>query len=529
MKQNIRRSSGPVVLCILDGWGYREKKPYNAITPSNTPKFEKLKTLWPNALINTSGTDVGLPEKQMGNSEVGHLNLGAGRVVKQEIGRINSAISEGLIEDNKALKDFISKLKNSSGTCQLLGLLSPGGVHSHINHIIELAKIVTNSGVPVSIHGFLDGRDCPPSSAKDILENFEKKLEEIPNGKLATLIGRYYAMDRDERWERIKIAYELIVSGIGSSEANSADAIQKSYDLGITDEFVKPVAIAGYKGAENGDGILMANFRADRVREILLALIEKDFSAFNRDRVLNFASSLGITEYSTRHNSLMQTIFPTIKLDNILGKVISLAGYRQLRIAETEKYAHVTFFFNGGEEKAFFGEDRVLVPSPKVSTYDLTPEMSAFEVTDQLLGRIKSNKYDFILVNYANADMVGHTGDLNATEKAIQKVDQCLGRLASLIENVGGVMLITADHGNAETMWDELRKTPHTAHTTNPVPLILVNAPANIRGINNGRLCDIAPTILELLSIEKPKEMTGTSLLLLDEKHLSFSENRAHP
>ena len=516
----------PVVLCVLDGWGHRDSETENAITPSNTPNFQRLWNDSPHAYIDTCGVDVGLPEGQMGNSEVGHMNLGAGRIVNQDIRRIDAAIEDGSIAAIPALTCYIDALKASGGTCHLMGLLSPGGVHSHQDHLAVLAGIISNAGIPVAIHAFLDGRDTPPSSADGFVAAFEDRIAAFAGVGIATLCGRFYAMDRDHRWERIRKAYDLIVSAAGNPASNAVSAIRTGYAAGITDEFAEPAVIGGYAGMRDGDGVLMGNFRADRAREILLALLDPAFDDFERSRASSVAAALGLTEYSTSHNAFMATMFPAVPLANILGDIVSKAGLRQLRIAETEKYAHVTFFFNGGEEAPFPGEERVLIPSPKVATYDLKPEMSAHELTDQLVDRIGSGNFDFILVNYANPDMVGHTGILEAAQIAIRTVDDCLGRLSTAIEDAGGVLLITADHGNAETMRDAVTGEPHTAHTLNVVPAVLVNPPPGIERVNDGRLADVAPTLLKLLGLDQPREMTGVSLLDSGSTAASASEKR---
>ncbi|MAI49574.1 MAG: phosphoglycerate mutase (2,3-diphosphoglycerate-independent) [Rhodospirillaceae bacterium] len=516
----------PVVLCVLDGWGHRDDETDNAITPSNTPNFQLMWATNPHAFINTSGADVGLPDGQMGNSEVGHMNLGAGRVVSQDIRRIDAAAQDGSLMANAQLKRYIDALKESSGTSHLLGLLSPGGVHSHQDHLIKLAEIIANSGIPVCIHMFLDGRDTPPESAAGFVSEFEQQVASIGEVSLATMCGRFFAMDRDQRWDRVEKAYNLIVSGSGSAADDAIAAIKASYASGITDEFIEPVALNGYQGASHGDGILMSNFRADRARELLQALLDPKFESFSRTGVTNFTAALGVTEYSTAHNDYMATMFPPASLNNILASLIADAGKKQLRIAETEKYAHVTFFFNGGREAPFPGEDRTLIPSPKVTTYDLQPEMSAHEVTDQLIDAIGVGTYDFILVNYANPDMIGHTGILEAARIAIRTVDDCIGRLAKAVETAGGSLLITADHGNAETMRDPETGVPHTAHTLNMVPAVLVNAPSNIQTLHSGKLADIAPTLLQLLQIDKPSEMTGESLIAPPDTAAGKSEVR---
>lgn len=516
----------PVVLCVLDGWGHRDDETENAITPANTPNFQRLWAASPHTFIDTSGVDVGLPQGQMGNSEVGHMNLGAGRIVNQDIRRIDAAIEDGSLATNTALTDYTEALKASGGTCHLLGLLSPGGVHSHQDHLVKLAEIVANRGIPVSIHMFLDGRDTPPESAAGFVSEFARRIEAIAGVSLATMCGRFFAMDRDQRWDRVEKAYNLIVSASGTASDDAVGAIRTSYAAGVTDEFVEPVVLNGYAGAQDGDGVLMGNFRSDRAREILQALLDPGFEGFARPRIAAFKAALGVTEYSTAHNAFMGTMFPPAALENILAGLVADAGRKQLRIAETEKYAHVTFFFNGGEETPFPGEDRVLIPSPKVATYDLQPEMSAHEVTDRLVEAIGAGTYDFILVNYANPDMVGHTGILEAAQIAIRTVDDCIARLATAVETAGGCLLITADHGNAETMRDSETGAPHTAHTLNVVPAVLVNAPAGVGQLRNGRLADIAPTLLDLMQIDQPAEMTGVSLIETADTAATKSEER---
>lgn len=503
----------PVVLCVLDGWGHRDAENDNAIQNGRTTVYDRLLATCPHGLLATSGIDVGLPDGQMGNSEVGHLNLGAGRIVNQEIRRIDAAIADNSLGENPELKTFISNLKISGGVCHLMGLISPGGVHSMQSHVIALAGLLDTAGISVALHAFLDGRDTPPSSALDFMTQFTQDLAGLQNVRIATVCGRYFAMDRDTNWDRVQKAHDMLVSAKGETAPDPISAIQSSYDDGVTDEFAAPTIIAGYKGMEDGDGVLVANFRADRVREILGSLIDPTFDGFVRERRVAFAGILGMVEYSDRLNKFHNVLFSATRIKNILGEEVSKAELRQLRIAETEKYAHVTFFFNGGVETPFAGEDRILIPSPKVATYDLAPEMSAAEVTDKLVAAIESGDYDFILVNYANPDMVGHTGNLAAAITAIETIDQCLGRLEAAVTTAGGALLITADHGNAETMRDAKTGAPHTAHTTNPVPLVMVNPPRSMTELANGCLADIAPTVLALLDLPQPDEMTGQSLI----------------
>ncbi len=506
----------PLVLCVLDGWGHRVECDQNAICQARTPNYSRWLKTCPHALLNASELEVGLPEGQMGNSEVGHMNLGAGRVVMQELPRVDQAVKDGSLARNPALRSLIDRLKASGGTCHLLGLLSPGGVHSHQNHMAALARIVAGAGIKAAVHAFLDGRDTPPRSAPDYVRQFQAAIADAAGAGIASVTGRYYAMDRDKRWERVELAYRALVDAEAPRAADPIKAIEDSHRAGVTDEFVNPVAIGDYAGMRDDDGLLMANFRADRAREILTALLDPSFDGFVRRRTVRFAAALGMVEYSSALNRLLDVLFPASRLSNGLGEIVARAGMKQLRIAETEKYAHVTFFFNGGEEAVFPGEERILVPSPKVATYDLKPEMSAFEVTEKLEEAIRSGRFDLIVVNYANTDMVGHTGDLKAAIKAVEVVDQSLGRLEAALKEVGGAMLVTADHGNAELMYDPGTSQPHTAHTMSLVPVILVNGPAEVRRLNDGRLADVAPTLIELMGLERPGEMTGRSLLVLD-------------
>ena len=504
----------PVMLLILDGWGYREKTtPDNAIENGHTPNWHRLLQTYPHSFVETSGLAVGLPDGQMGNSEVGHTNLGAGRVVMQDLPKIDQAVADGSLAENPILKDMINTLKATKKACHLMGLMSPGGVHSMQSHILALAKIISSQGIQVYVHAFLDGRDTPPASAEQYLEQFENQINGLNNIKIATIEGRFYAMDRDKRWDRIEKAYNNMVLADGTRYPSVKAAIEASYEQKVTDEFVVPAVIGDYKGMEDGDAILMANFRADRAREILYALADKDFSGFEREKIVKFSTHIGMTEYSVDHNRFMKTIFPPEPLVNILGEVVSNNGLTQLRIAETEKYAHVTFFFNGGEEKEFKGEERILVASPKVATYDLKPEMSVYEVTEKLVKAIEDKRFDVIICNFANGDMVGHTGIMDAALKAVAAVDDCLGKVEQAIKNVGGVLLVTADHGNCEKMVDEKTGQPYTAHTVGKVQLVLVNEEGQQHHLKDGKLADIAPTMLDLLGINRPSEMTGTSLL----------------
>lgn len=503
----------PLVLCILDGWGERGDSDDNAIALAKTPNWHKFLAHAPHAQMEASEHYVGLPDHQMGNSEVGHTNIGAGRVVMQDLPRIDSAIHQGELQHDAEMTHFIAAMKKSGGVVHLLGLLSDGGVHSHESHMVALAKILADAGLALKLHAFLDGRDTPPKSAQKFIAGFEAATKNLKPVAIATVSGRYFAMDRDQRWDRVEKAYAALTAAKGESAPDAKTAVAQSYAKGKTDEFVAPTIIDDYAGMKDGDGVVCANFRSDRVREILLALLDPAFKGFKRAHRVKFAAALGMTEYSTDLNAFLKTLFPPEDLHETFGEIVSKAGLKQLRIAETEKYAHVTFFFNGGREKEFPGESRILVPSPKIATYDLKPEMSAPELTDKLIAAIDQGKFDVIVVNYANTDMVGHSGDLKATVKAVEAVDLCLGRLAAAVSRAGGSLLITADHGNAEQMRDPKTGEPHTAHTTNKVPLILVNPPAGIASLRDGKLADIAPTMLALLGLTQPKAMTGHALI----------------
>lgn len=505
----------PVMLLILDGWGYRKEiTPDNAIEQGHTPNWHQCLKEYPHCLVQTSGLAVGLPEGQMGNSEVGHTNLGAGRVVMQDLPKIDLAVKDGSLAQNPVLLKLISTLKENNKTCHLMGLMSPGGVHSSQHHIAALAAILNEHGIKTDVHAFLDGRDTPPESAAGFVAEFEKDIAAMSNVKIATVAGRFYAMDRDKRWDRVEKAYNNMVLADGKRFDDAVEAIKASYAEKVSDEFVVPAVIGDYQGFEDGDAVLMANFRADRAREILYALADKEFTGFERKKTVELSMAVGMTEYSVDHNRFMQTMFPPEALVHIFGEVVAENGLTQLRIAETEKYAHVTFFFNGGEEKEFAGESRILVPSPKVATYDLKPEMSVYEVTDHLVDAIENQKFDVIICNFANGDMVGHTGIMEAALKAVAAVDECLGKVVKAIKDVDGVLLVTADHGNAEKMVDEKTGQPYTAHTVGDVQAVLVNGPKDISALNNGKLADISPTLLDLLGIKQPAEMTGKSLVV---------------
>ncbi len=497
----------PVMLVILDGWGWRDDAVDNAVRLADTPVFDRLMQ-GPHAFLRTSGLDVGLPPGQMGNSEVGHLNIGAGRVVMQDLPRIGQAITDGSLAQNPAITTLIAALRQSGGTCHLMGLLSPGGVHAHQDHALALARILSQAQVPVRVHAFMDGRDTAPRSGAVALASFQSTLP--PGVRIATVIGRYYAMDRDNRWDRVERAYATITAGAGASFADAASALDDAYGNAVTDEFVVPAAISGYDGMRDGDAILSFNFRADRIRELLSALLDPAFTAFSRPHPIRFAAAVGMTRYSDALAPLMTAVFHPQPMSHLLGEVVSEAGLRQLRLAETEKYPHVTYFLNGGQEVAYPGEDRSVVPSPKVSTYDLQPEMSAPELADRAVAALDAGQYALLILNFANPDMVGHTGDLSATIRAVATVDEQLGRIVTAIDRAGGTLLVTADHGNAETMRDPATGGPHTAHTTNPVPVMLHGNPGPLQ---DGRLADLAPTLLALLGVPQPVEMTGQTLI----------------
>ena len=503
----------PLALVILDGWGINESCADNAVCLANTPRLDALFKDFPSTRIVASGMEVGLPEGQMGNSEVGHLNLGAGRIVYQDLTKITKSIQDGDFFTNPAFVQAINKVQASGGKLHLMGLLSDGGVHSHSNHLYALLELAKRRGLrDVCVHALLDGRDTPPRSAIDYLAELEERIARIGVGRVATICGRFYAMDRDNRWERVERAYRALLQGIGQPAADSAAAIAEAYQAGQGDEFVEPRIIGAPGTIDDGDAVIFFNFRADRAREITRALTEKNFTAFAREKTPRLVDFVCLSDYDATFD--LPVAFPATGNPNILGEIVARAGLRQLRIAETEKYAHVTFFFNGGNEEPFAGEDRVLIPSPKeVATYDQKPAMSAPQVSDEVVKRIASGTYDLIILNFANPDMVGHTGILPAAIAAMETVDTCLGRVVDAVLAAGGRLLITADHGNCEQMTDAQGK-PHTAHTTNPVPLILVDPDLRGAKLRQGILADIAPTLLQLLNLEKPLEMTGSSLLI---------------
>lgn len=506
--------SSPIALVILDGWGVGAgDDPSNAIARAGTPHLTLLAEIYPATALACSGEAVGLPEGQMGNSEVGHLNIGAGRTVYQELTRISKAIRDGDFFTNPVLTATVQAVKDNNSALHLMGLVSDGGVHSHITHIYGLLELAKRGGLDrVHIHAFLDGRDVPPSSALEYIDALEAEAARIGVGRIASVSGRYWAMDRDQRWERTAKAYAALVDRAGERAPTARAAVQQAYARGETDEFVAPTVVetCGDCGIKAGDGIIFFNFRPDRARQLSRAFVDKDFAAFPREYMpLAFAT---LTQYDETLPA--PVAFTPQYIKNTLGEVVSAAGLRQLRIAETEKYAHVTYFFNGGEEQPLPGEDRTLIPSPKVATYDLAPEMSALEVTDRVVAEIKTGQYDLIVVNYANGDMVGHTGQLAAAERAVAAVDKCVGRVADAMRAMGGITILTSDHGNAEMMTDPASGEPLTAHTLNPVPLILVSERHRGARLRAGSLADIAPTVLDLAGLPQPPDMTGHSLII---------------
>ncbi|HLV16824.1 MAG TPA: 2,3-bisphosphoglycerate-independent phosphoglycerate mutase [Pseudomonas sp.] len=504
----------PLVLMILDGFGHSDRPEYNAIHAANTPVYDRLRATQPHGLISGSGMDVGLPDGQMGNSEVGHMNLGAGRVVYQDFTRVTKAIRDGEFFENPAICAAVDQAVAAGKAVHIMGLLSDGGVHSHQDHIVAMVELAARRGAEkIYLHAFLDGRDTPPRSAQASIELLDATFARLGKGRIASLIGRYFAMDRDNRWDRVEQAYNLIVDGQGQFRADSAVAgLQAAYARDESDEFVKATVIGEPVRVEDGDAVVFMNFRADRARELTRAFVEQDFAGFARQRVPQLAGYVMLTQYAASIDA--PCAFAPEPLTNVLGEYLANNGKTQLRIAETEKYAHVTFFFSGGREEPFPGEERILIPSPNVATYDLQPQMSAPEVTDRIVDAIENQRYDVIIVNYANGDMVGHTGVFEAAVKAVECLDECMGRIVAALEKVGGEALITADHGNVEQMEDEVTGQAHTAHTCEPVPFIYVGK-RNVSIREGGVLADVAPTMLKLLGLPQPKEMTGTSIIEL--------------
>ena len=500
----------PVVLCILDGWGISDRPEQSAPDCADTPNYDRLRRDWPNATLTTFGPDVGLPRGQMGNSEVGHTNIGAGRVVAMDLGQIDLAIEDGSFFQNPEIRAFVDRLKASGGTAHLMGIVSDGGVHGHIAHVLAAARAVARLGVPVVLHAITDGRDVPPKSAHGFITELAGGL---PSGvTIGTVSGRYFAMDRDNRWDRVQRAYAAMVRADGLHAASAEAAVCDAYGRGETDEFIQPTVLPGFAGARSGDGFFCLNFRADRAREIMAALAQPDFTEFDVTGRPAWSCVLGMVDYSARHDAYMTAAYPKRQVVNTLGAWVAARGLRQFRLAETEKYPHVTFFLNGGKEAPEPGEDRFMPQSPRVATYDLAPEMAAPEVTAKLVEATLAG-YDLIVVNFANPDMVGHTGSLPAAIRACEAVDRGLGAMMDALDRVGGAAVIIADHGNCETMVDPLTGGPHTAHTTNPVPVIVYRGPSGARLRKGGRLADVAPTVLDLMGLDLPPEMTGRSLI----------------
>lgn len=503
-----------LALIILDGWGHREDTANNAIANANTPVMDKLAKDFPSTFISGSGLDVGLPDGQMGNSEVGHVNLGAGRVVYQDFTRISKAIDDGEFQQNTTLMTHVDKAASQDKAVHIMGLMSPGGVHSHEDHIFAMVKMAAERGAKkVYLHAFLDGRDTPPRSAQASLEKADALFADLGVGKTASLVGRYYAMDRDERWDRVELAYNLLSQGAGEFQADSAVAgLEAAYARDENDEFVKPTIIGEAVPMQDGDAVIFMNFRADRAREITRAFVESDFTGFERTVVPSLSGFVMLTQYAATIDT--PSAYPPEPLVNVMGDWLAKHGKTQLRISETEKYAHVTFFYSGGREELYEGEDRILVPSPKVATYDLQPEMNSEELTDKLVEAVESGKYDVVVCNYPNGDMVGHTGVYEAAVKAVEAVDTCIGRIVDALEKSGGECLITADHGNAEEMVNEETGQAHTAHTSELVPFIYFGRQASAR--QGGTLSDVAPTMLHLMGMQQPDEMTGTPIMTLE-------------
>ncbi len=518
--QFVQNNKKPIILCILDGWGIAPQKTSslsninNAIIDANPKFYNYLLANYPHSQLLTSGEDVGLPPGQMGNSEVGHMTIGSGRVICQDLPKINKAIRTGDINQNHDLNKLLSNLQQSNKACHIMGLASDGGVHAHIEHLIFLAEFLAQNNIKTYLHLIADGRDSSPKSGNKFIQQIATQIKDKDLISIATISGRYFAMDRDKRFDRTQKYYDVITLGSNKTFNDPLVAIQASYAQEINDEFILPQAAFDYFGMEDNDALLMVNFRADRARQIILALGDTAFSDFKREKIIKFSSIITMAEYSKKISSFASAIFPTQIIHNTLAEILASYNLKQLRIAETEKYAHLTFFFNAGIETPVKGEDRILISSPKVATYDLKPEMSAFELTNKLLDSIESNKYDFILVNFANTDMVGHTGDYHATVKAVQVVDKCLKAIYTVLCRVGGILIVTADHGNAEQMFDEINNTVHTSHTTNSVPFIIVGSSIKKLQVIDGSLADIAPTILTLLDLPIPQEMTGKNLII---------------
>jgi 2,3-bisphosphoglycerate-independent phosphoglycerate mutase len=518
LKPKVEVKNRPTGLIILDGWGHREEIEHNAIAQANTPNWDKLIAENPNTLISTSGLDVGLPQGQMGNSEVGHTNLGAGRVVYQDLTRIQKDIDDGRFFNNNALLNAIDKATDRGNAVHILGLLSDGGVHSHISHLKAALKLAVERGAKTYLHVFTDGRDTAPQSAPGYIEEVEQFIKEIGGGRIVSLIGRFYALDRDNRWERIQEAYDLVCCGDGEFKAESAaEAVEMAYERGETDEFIQATTILNKKGKKtrikDGDSVIFMNYRSDRARQMTAAFIKSDFGSFHRCKTPVLSEFVTLTEYNKNFENYGATIaYRPTKLINTFGEVMAKKKLRQLRIAETEKYAHVTFFLNGGVEAPYKGEDRILIPSPQVKTYDLKPEMSVPELTEKLLEAIESDKYDTFICNIANPDMVGHSGIMQACIAAVEAVDEALGKILDAIEKAGGQVIVTADHGNIETLFDEKTGKPLTSHTTNPVPLVYFG-PKEVELRDGATLPDVMPTMLDLMEVKQPEEMTGLSII----------------
>lgn len=502
----------PFMLVILDGFGLAPAGPCNAVSNAHKPNLDKIFKEYPNTCLSACGLNVGLPEGQMGNSEVGHLNIGAGRIVYQELTRISKAIDDGAFAGNAALNNVIMHCRNTGGALHIMGLLSDGGVHSHINHIKAAISLAASKDIrPIYVHCFMDGRDVPPSSGINYISEMESFLSEIPGASIGVVSGRYYAMDRDKRWERVKLAYDALVSSEGRHASSGSEAVKYAYDSGETDEFILPTVCSRDAHVKSGDGIVFCNFRPDRARELTRAFVDRDFDGFERSQKPDTLQYVCMTQYDASMPNV-DVAFPPAAISNTLGEYLSSLGLSQLRIAETEKYAHVTFFFNGGIEKPYPLEDRILIPSPKVATYDMQPEMSAFKVTDKVLEELGSSKYDCIILNFANADMVGHTGKFDAAVKAVEAVDLCIGKIVPAVLEAGGQILLTADHGNADVMADS-DGNPVTSHSLSPVPLVHICDNSSVSFSEGGRLCDIAPTMLKLMGLEIPPQMTGKPLV----------------